>query len=154
MTALARSPISVFDGLGSPSAGVSAGWLKGQITREFWRLKLNTAASSAVFNDLHELAHEHGMTVEHSTVLALAKSFLLAFPRELPQPDLDLDSDGEVLFDWRGHHGQMMTISLREDGRASFAARRGNMDSDNGERQFKDAIPKKILQLVQEITQS
>jgi hypothetical protein len=79
--------------------------------------------------------------------------FLLAMPRELSQPELDFDADGEVLFDWRGPHERMMTISLREDGRISFAARRSAVDSDNGKRHFKDAIPSDIVQLVQKTTE-
>lgn len=121
MTTLAHARFGVFDGLGSPSAGGIAGKLKGALLSEFGRLKVDTATASAAFNDLHALAHEHGITVEQSKVFSLAKMFLLAMPRELSQPELDFDADGEVLFDWRGPHERMMTISLREDGRISFA---------------------------------
>lgn len=109
------------------------------------------AGSSLVFNDLQSLASECGVDVHQCKVFFLAQRFLLALPSYLPSPELAMDTDGEILFDWQGARGRLLTVSLREDGRLSYAARISAFDKDHGTKRFTDAVPKQLIELVQRI---
>src|ERR1700756_1149130 len=56
-----------------------------------------------VFNDLVALRHEYGLAGEdNDSLFKKAEQFLLALPSSLPVPELSLDHDGDLAFDWRG----------------------------------------------------
>jgi hypothetical protein len=152
MTALAISAqFSLFDRLESPTAGGEAKKLKESVVRVFESLKGDAARTSWVFHDLQSLAHENGQTVHQTRAFELAQRFLLAMPATIAAPALDIDQDGEVVFDWKGSFGRMMTITLREDGRVSYAARLSSTKTRYGEDEFADAIPNTILELVHQV---
>lgn len=110
------------------------------------------ARTSWAFNDLHALAREHDTEVQQSEVLMLAQRFLLALPGAVPAPELSFDDDGEVSFDWKGREGELLTITLREDGRLSYAARLSAYNREHGTKKFVDAIPRTLVELVHEVT--
>jgi hypothetical protein len=154
MTALAiPSQFGLFDRLESPTAGSEAKKLKKSVVKAFESLKGDGARTSWVFQDLQNLAHEYGKAVHQSPVFGVAQRFLLAMPGSIAIPELDVDQDGEVVFDWRGSFSRMMTIALREDGRVSYAAHLSSTRTRYGEDQFVDAIPSEILELVRQVTQ-
>ena len=143
---------SLFERYESPTAGNEARKLKQSFLEVLFKLKTDGALTSGVFNDLHDLAHECDVVVNHSATFDLAQRFLLALPANVIAPELDLDNDGEVVFDWKGSLGRMMTITLREDGHISYAARFSSHKSTSGTDQFSDAIPSDVLGLVYRIT--
>ena len=123
--------------------------------RELGRLKAGVSASPTawVFSDLVELADEHDIDANSDGVFLMANKFLLAFPGHLPAPEVGLDHDGDILFDWAGPNKGMLTVALRKDGRLTYAARMATLDKESGTKVFIDAIPKQVLELAQKITQ-
>lgn len=142
-----------FAGLGSPPAGDI-----GQKALQFARstvdeLKAGLAArTSWVFNDLHALAEENGVKMFQSRTFLLAQRFLLALPVTVPAPELSFDKDGEVSFDWHSADGRMLVVTLREDGRMSYASRISADDRGHGTKRFDDVLPKSIVEMVQQVT--
>lgn len=139
-------------GLGSPPAGA-----QGQAVQRFARrvhdeLKAGrTARAAYVFDDLRALSNEIPADLRSDDLFALAQRFLLALPASLPAPELALDDDGEILFDWRGRDNRMLTVALRQDGRLAYACRISAFDKDHGVKRFDEAIPRRIVELVQQV---
>ena len=153
MTTLATSACSeALSGKGSPPAG-EIGWKVFDSAREaINHLKADKPArTSFAFNDLQSLAHELGPDANCDEVIALAQRFLLALPGSLPAPEVALDDDGEITFDWRGRRERMLTVALREDGRLAYACRLSSFDKEHGIKRFNEAVPKRILELVQQV---
>jgi hypothetical protein len=118
-------------------------------------LKVRIAARSTwAFNDLPALADEIGWDRIQPSLMVRAQRFLLALPGGVPAPELSLDDEGEICFDWRGPHGALLSVSLREDGRLAYASRISALDKDHGTKKFDEAIPKRIVELVQEVARS
>lgn len=154
MTALALSRwAGSLTGRGSPPAGDTGRRAVKHTDDVVDELKAGLAArTSWVFNDLHQLAQESGIDIGKSRTFSLAKRFLLALPGSVPSPELSLDADGEVSFDWLGTDGRMLTVVLREDGRLAYASRLSSFKRDHGKEQFDDELPKSIIQMVQQVT--
>lgn len=107
-----------------------------------------------VIHDLYTLRQESqaeaGVTLDVET-LELGKRFLLAWPKTLPVPELALDRDGEVTFDWSAPHRRMFSVSLRSDGRVSFAGRLGARRTVHGTEAFDDSVPEQIVESVKQL---
>src|ERR1022692_4550787 len=75
-----------------------------------------------VFNELEELSinasrpnwDNLGSAPLDSDTYQIAKRFILALPSSLPAPELTVDRDGEVNFDWFGSGGQIFSIKPSE----------------------------------------
>lgn len=146
-------PINVGSSLvGSGSASKSIG----KLTQQAFKPLAEQKHVEAVINDLHDLlsearAGEHDSDLDDSTFLT-AKRFLLAFPKTLPAPKLSLDNDGEISFDWLGKNRQVLSVSLRSDGRLSIAGRFGVKRSFNETDQFNEEVPERIVDSVKKIS--
>lgn len=81
----------------------------------------------------------------------IAKRFILALPSTLPAPELTVDRDGEVTFDWFGSSGQIFSASLRKDGRIAFAGQISTRNRQSGLEEFNDSVPKRIVESVKAI---
>ena len=153
MSLLVLSRHGILAGSAEAGAGSSASEVIRLTVSALQSLKTRVRASSSlVFNDLQALATECNSDVREDPAFLLAQRFLLTLPGHLPAPELSLDSDGEVAFDWVGSGGRLLTLTLRADGRISYAARLSTRDSDYGTKQFVDSIPKRVLELVQQVT--
>lgn len=153
MTTFAACPNdNIFGGLDTPAAGSEASSLKKSVLTVIEGLKKGSARTSGAFHDLEALALEQGTTVQKTAVFSIAKRLLLVLPVGIPSPDLDIDSEGDILFDWYGPNSSMLTLALRKDGRISFAARLSPMKSRNGNDIFIDSVPQEIISLVRTIT--
>ena len=144
---------SLFSGLNVPVAGdLSKNAVKA--TKDaIEKIKFKTSArTSFAYNDLHSLAAENDIIINESQVFILANRFLFALPTYLPKPELALDSDGEISFDWMGINGQVLTATLRGDGRLSYAARISALDKDYGTKIFSDSTPKELVELLLRVT--
>jgi hypothetical protein len=154
MTALVSSRNGgLFVRIGAPAAGDTAHEVARITVSAIEDLKTGVGAgSSLVFNDLQTLAHENSTEVRDSPAFLLAQRFLLALPSYIPAPELALDTDGEVVFDWKGSGGSLLSVTLRNDGRVSYASRMSAYDKDHGTKQFVDAIPDRLMELVHQVT--
>lgn len=150
MTTLAYAAnANMLDRLGAAAAGPLADDVARLTLRALQDLKVTiSAGSSWVFNDLHTLCDEKG----GAKAFTLAQRFLLALPSNLPAPELDIDDDGDVVFDWAGPPDRLMSVALNPDGRITFAARLSANRARHGSDYFSDAIPHEILDLLAQIT--
>ncbi|KLD62498.1 hypothetical protein [Dyella japonica] len=88
--------------------------------------------------------------VEQETV-GVGRLFLLALPNWVPTPEVAVDPDGEISFDWFGKRGKNFSVSIRFDGRLSFAGQFGPKVSLHGTEEFVDSIPKSVLSAIAQL---
>lgn len=81
----------------------------------------------------------------------LAFRFLSALPVTLPTPEVSVDPDGEVSFEWIEARDRRVAVSLNEQGRLSYAALYGNGVTTHGTEIFDDSIPETVIQLVKRL---
>ena len=137
--------------LASPAAGEVARRVGKLAASAVDTVRVRAARRSFVFDDLRSLAQESGTDLAQEPEIVLAQRFLLALPLNLPAPELSLDDDGDVCFDWLGVNGEMITAALRKDGRLAYAARFSSFDKDHGVKQFVDEIPQGFIHLLQRL---
>lgn len=153
MTTLAATPRDgLFGGFSTPTAGREATSLKNALWAELGRLRGEVARTSGPFNELEGLAREHGTSVTKSAAFIAAQGLLMALPSDIPAPEFDVDSDGDIVFDWVGPGSKMLTIAISERGCINYAARLSATKNRNGSDIFVDAIPREITDLVRAVT--
>ena len=129
-----------------------------KLTKQALKPLLKQSHVETVINDLCDLfaevtSEQYATQLDYPTFLA-AKRFLLAFPKTLPLPEIALDSDGEISFDWEGKNRRMLSVSLRADGRLSYARKLGMMRSSYGVDEFDENVPETIVESVKKIFSS
>lgn len=75
----------------------------------------------------------------------VACRFLNALPSTVPSPNVGLDPDGEVTFDWLVEKGRIFSVSIGEGGRLSYAGMFGLGKTAHGSEPFDDAIPDAVI---------
>jgi hypothetical protein len=143
----------------TPSEGSSAEAQKlhAEMNDVFNRIK--SSEQQWVFSELAELsinASHHdwdnlGSAPLDADTYQIAKRFILALPSSLPAPELTVDRDGEVNFDWFGSGGQIFSASLRKDGRIAFAGQISIRNRQSGLEEFNDSVPKRIVEGIRTI---
>lgn len=73
-----------------------------------------------------------------------AISFALQLPRSFPVPEVSLDPDGEVSFDWTGRDGQRFSVSVNAANRLAFAGRFSATSKLHGVEQLLEVFPQEI----------
>ena len=76
-----------------------------------------------------------------------ASRFLLALPANTPAPQVSVDPDGEVSMDWEGTPDTLFSVSIRGDGRLSYAGRFG-IRRARGTEYLTDEIPRQVIDYV------
>lgn len=105
-------------------------------------------------DELDVLGEEARSNVASNVVMATLETsrlFLLALPNWVPTPEVAVDPDGEIAFDWFGSRGKNFSVSIRSDGRLSFAGQFGPKASLHGTEEFVDSVPKSILIAVSQL---
>lgn len=74
-----------------------------------------------------------------------ASFFLQRFPLDLPLPELSVDPDGEVSFEWSASPTQVLSVSVSPRGRLSYAGLFGEETIQNAEF-FRGEIPAQIIE--------
>lgn len=74
----------------------------------------------------------------------LAEQFIAAVPRYFPDPDIAVDADGEVAFRWARAPREVLSVTLRGDGRLSYAALFGDSEGHGTERFFGEQLPEDL----------
>lgn len=85
-------------------------------------VKLGSPGRSKPIEELNEVANSYGML---RTFLGLAtyeraKRFLTVLPISISPPEISIDPDGEIAFDWVADEN-MLSVSLNASGQLSFA---------------------------------
>jgi hypothetical protein len=88
--------------------------------------------------------------LDHDTYQA-AKRFVQALPLEIPPPEVIVDADGEVNFEWYGKQGQRLTMALRKDGRVAYAGQFSIRSRASGMEEFNDSVPKELVECIKKV---
>lgn len=159
MSALSAEYYPISTSSTQSSAGISAEaeLLASTINNIFVDMK--PSEQKWLFNELQELSisadrenwdNLGSSPLDHETY-QIAKRFILSLPSSVPPPELTVDRDGEVAFDWIGKKGQLMSASLRKDGRLAFAYQISTRNRFSGVEDFNDSIPKGVIEGVKKI---
>jgi hypothetical protein len=81
--------------------------------------------------------------VEPSTYM-YARQFLRLLPNSVSLPDIAIDTDGEILFEWDSGRRQIFSISIGRDGTLTFAGLFGHTKI-HGIDHFREELPLTIL---------
>ena len=91
-----------------------------------------------------------GAAVPWETYLR-AKEFLHRFPTSLRTPEVSVDPDGEISFEWYVAPNRVLLVSVGSDGDLTYAGVFGASGKKHGTEAFYDEIPKEILESVKRI---
>src|SRR5690348_1705029 len=122
MTTLASNRFtSSTAGLSRPGSGIEAKRLGDLVLEETVRLVSGWSERCSTFAELclmkGELALlDNSIATMDTAVIDLASKFLTALPLDFPEPELGVDPDGEISFDWFCKAGKNFSVSLRNDG--------------------------------------
>ena len=84
-------------------------------------------------------------------VAQLACRFLNALPSAVPTPEVGLDPDGEISFDWIVSRDRQLTVSLSPDGLLSYAGIFGATSIAHGTEGFDDTVPQAIVEAIRRL---
>jgi hypothetical protein len=76
--------------------------------------------------------------------------FIYALPRAIPIPDITVEPDGEIAFEWYNGKRQVLSVSIGGKGELTYAGIFGN-NKTHGTEYFEDEIPKTILDYIRRI---
>lgn len=107
----------------TPGASSEARQVERGYTDAFYAVKATTAGVSAICSELMSLAAERVEGVPGAT-LAKALEFAATLPSDVELPEVSIDPDGELAFDWGGEGG-LLSVSVGETGRVTYAAELG-----------------------------
>ena len=158
MTTLAIDKFTPFmTGLNRPGSGKEAGQLS-QIFRSVihhklsgWSERQQTITALSVLNQPQALGSD---VLADCSTISLANRFLAALPVDLAEPEIGIDPDGEVSFDWFGPAGRNFSVSLRDDGRVAYAGAFGPGKTTYGTDIFIDEIPAEIMDAVRKLART
>src|SRR5882672_2454453 len=106
---------------------------------------------SAVLSQLRALADDTEALEIHPFALLWAEVFLRALPSAVPLPELAVEPDGSISFDWIQSRTRLFSLSLGSNRRLAYAWIDGT-DRGHGVVTFDgERIPQKILQGINSI---
>ena len=81
-----------------------------------------------------------------------AKSFLHNLPSTYPKPEVSVDPDGEISFEWLNKNDKIFSVSFNQENEISFAGIYSTGE-DHGTEEFNGyEIPKKILENIKRLS--
>lgn len=83
-------------------------------------------------------------------VSQLACRFLNTLPSAIPAPEIDIDSDGEISFEWLIGRDRQLVVTLSGDGILSYAGVFGAA-AKHGREEFEDAVPQELLESIRRL---
>jgi hypothetical protein len=93
----------------------------------------------------------NSIPIDRDTILA-AMEFAYSLPRLGPLPDVSLDPDGEVSFDWFGPSGQMFSVSVNKRHCLAYAGWFGENSRVHGTEKLAQGCPEQIIWGIQKAT--
>jgi hypothetical protein len=83
--------------------------------------------------------------------LSYAFTFITQLPSVFPSPDIAIDSDGEIAFDWDYEPRRTFSVRISRDGSLNYAGLLGHT-SFHGVEIMRDNIPFRILDGIERVT--
>jgi hypothetical protein len=80
--------------------------------------------------------------------------FAYCLPRFAPLPEVSVDPDGEISFDWLSPSGEMFSVSVNKENRLAYAGWFGEKSRFHGIEQLAENCPQEILRGIQKATAS
>lgn len=110
------------------------------LAERWWRRGCNSAVRIAASQDIEDvpelnLSNYNADDVDTLNDWAIRAHTILRDRASLPAPEFMHDDDGELLMDWSPAKGRMVTLSLRADGRLSYAIKWDD-ESSHGQAQM------------------
>jgi len=97
-------------------------------------------------------ASDSGLVADEDTIQAAIR-FAYSLPRFGPLPEISLDPDGEISFDWIAPSGtEMFSVSVNKESRLVFAGRFGEKSKVHGIEQMAEGCPPEILRGIEKAT--
>lgn len=81
----------------------------------------------------------------------LAFRFLDALPTAIPAPEIGLDPDGEISFEWFVSENRHFSVSLSPEGILSYAGFFGTNSIAHGTEEFDDTVPQAIISAIRRL---
>jgi hypothetical protein len=92
-------------------------------------------------------------TVADEDTIQAAIRFAYCLPRFGPLPEIALDPDGEISFDWIAPSGtEMFSVSVNKENRLAFAGRFSEKSKVHGIEQMGEGCPPEILRGIEKAT--
>ncbi len=88
------------------------------------------------------------------STLDYADQFLQLLPSNVLLPEVNIDTDGEVLFEWDYGPRRILTVSVGRDGTLSFSGLFGHTDKIHGTTQLFENIPMVIADCLERLPTS
>lgn len=82
---------------------------------------------------------------------ATGKAFVTALPSTAPAPEMTVDADGELVFDWYGSGGRTVSVCAQANGKLVYACRFGTNRAMHGHAVMGTAIPQEIVDAIKEL---
>ena len=122
-------------------------------------LKRYRADFLACLNDIEDIYMTIGEAGLDDTRLSDAsyrfgKAFIEALPSTAPAPEVTVDADGELVFDWFAGDGRMVSVCVRGNGRLAYAARFGGSRVTHGTILMGAAVPQEIMAAINSLRRS
>lgn len=108
---------------------------------------------SLLIPEIEGLADESdgGKIADPETVRA-ALRFAYCLPRFAPLPEVSVDPDGEISFDWLTRTGEMFSVSINKQNRLAYAGWFGEKSRIHGVEQLAETCPSDIIRGIQRAT--
>lgn len=100
--------------------------------------------------EIESLADESdgGRQADSETIQA-AVQFAYCLPRFAPLPEVSVDPDGEISFDWISRNGEMFSVSINRQNRLAYAGWFGEKSRIHGVEQLGQKCPEQIIKGIQ-----
>lgn len=109
----------------TPGSSVEARQVKQDLADALHKVKATTAGVSGIHSELMSLVAERLEEVPGAT-LAKALEFAATLPSDVELPEVSIDPDGELAFDWL-KEDSLLSVSIGRTGRLTYAARLENL---------------------------
>lgn len=111
--------------------------LVNKTSAEVFYMVKGLAKTTAVTSELLELAQEYARLSE--VTLNTAMGFAVALPSDVDQPEVSVDPDGEIAFDWI-NDDNMLSVSIGPEGGITYAGK-FREECVSGTAHFRESIP-------------
>lgn len=111
-------------------------------------------ASEAFFEAIYEAVNEewegYGGKVISPLVIVSALMFIKLLPTDLPTPEITIDPDGEVLFEWYHSPYRVFSVSVGASGKSVYAGLLGD-ERTHGTSSFASKFPRLFLEAIKKV---